>query len=225
MYSPRRKNINQKIINLFLFSSLCLQGVWAPAAVKAKHRQDEQPIDLAHLILALDQHVKTSEELIGEVKRRGVNFKLTPALEKEIRQHGRYLGRQGLDDVIEYARFNYRPDHVDETIELRLGDTSKIDYLGFKATYVKKTGDYYLINIGYPGRDNVELRTRNGCEHALKWGSRGFTLSVTGASPEKVTINLVDKIKYAVTPNSGGSAQGKPMPISPCIPRRQQPQR
>lgn len=47
---------------------------------------------------------------VAMLKEQKVDFQLTPEDEQKIRLHGRYLGKEGLDNLIAAVRDNYRPD-------------------------------------------------------------------------------------------------------------------
>lgn len=66
------------------------------------------PIAKKGLLAALEKKALTSQELIGEINKYGVSFKLTPADEEEIRRAGKYLGKKGLNELVEVVRNNFR---------------------------------------------------------------------------------------------------------------------
>jgi hypothetical protein len=88
--------------------SLLLVVPYTPAY--PQQRQAKPPIEKEGLLKSLRRSALTEKELIQELKSRGVNFQLTtPALENEIRQAGRYLGKRGINNLIAAVRNNYRP--------------------------------------------------------------------------------------------------------------------
>jgi len=77
-------------------------------SIPAHLQQGTDPIDKSGLLAALTFKVLTSEELIAQVRQRGVSFKMKPADENEIRRQGAYLGKNGLDNLIVAVHDNYR---------------------------------------------------------------------------------------------------------------------
>jgi hypothetical protein len=71
-------------------------------------QQAPPPIEKEGLLKALGSHVLSIGKLISEITAYGVAFKITPAIESEIRQEGSYLGKNGLDILIATVRDNYR---------------------------------------------------------------------------------------------------------------------
>ncbi len=71
-------------------------------------QQSAEPIIKEGLLGALRIKALSAKELVDEIKRNGVSFKLTATEEQEIRRVGKYLGRKGLDDLIAAILANYR---------------------------------------------------------------------------------------------------------------------
>jgi hypothetical protein len=67
-------------------------------------QQNTDPIEKTGLLAALEKEALSSKELIDQVKRRGVNFEMDAATEREIRAKGGYLGGKGVDDLITAIR-------------------------------------------------------------------------------------------------------------------------
>ncbi len=70
----------------------------------AAGQQGASPITREGLLGALKTRALSGRELIGEVHTYGVSFELTTADEEQIRHTGKYLGKKGLDDLIEAIR-------------------------------------------------------------------------------------------------------------------------
>lgn len=71
--------------------------------------QQLEPVAKEGLLKSLGRKALSSRELVEQVERRGVTFKLTADDEKEIRLAGKYLEGKGLDALIDAVRQNYRP--------------------------------------------------------------------------------------------------------------------
>lgn len=221
MYLPRRKNICFLISKIFLVALLCLQIMWSATVVNAQH--NKRPLEKIDISDLLEAQGFDKKELIEKVTRQGINFPLTIIDEQNIRLAGTYLKPQELDALIASIRDNYLLAPIKKLIVLRLGKPSQIEHLGFKATYIKKVGNDYLIKIKHPGADEeVELKTHHDCEHIFKWGHREFTLNITGASPAEVNVVLANNTKPS-TPTEGGSTLAylpppeKVIRISDCL--------
>lgn len=90
---------------LALTAGVCLLLSMPPTSV---YTQQRDPIAKEGLLRSLRRKVLVSRELVEQVEQRGVDFHLTSTDEKQIRRAGKYLGRQGLDDLITAVRENYR---------------------------------------------------------------------------------------------------------------------
>lgn len=96
------------ILRLITLSAiLCLQVIVTCEGVYAQ--QTQPPIKKEGLLKSLSRQVLTIEKLTSELNVYGVDFLITPAIEDEIRQEGHYLGKTGLDQVIDAVRNHYRP--------------------------------------------------------------------------------------------------------------------
>lgn len=74
-----------------------------------RQQQVDHPIEKEGLLKALRRRALSEKELIQEITSRGVNFQLTTqAVESEIRQAGRYLGRRRVDNLVAAVRANFR---------------------------------------------------------------------------------------------------------------------
>jgi hypothetical protein len=91
---------------LALFIEVCLVLGMSPDTT---HAQQRDAIAKEGLIKSLNNKVLSSQELIGQIEQRGVDFRLTDKDEQEIRHAGDYLGKKGLDNLITAVRDNYRP--------------------------------------------------------------------------------------------------------------------
>jgi hypothetical protein len=95
-----------KLAITFLLSSLL--AVTHTSGHQQQH-QAKPPIEKEGLLRALRQKALTEKELLQEIKSRGVNFRLaTPSDENDIRRAGSYLGRRGLNNLIDAVRNNFR---------------------------------------------------------------------------------------------------------------------
>jgi tetratricopeptide (TPR) repeat protein len=96
---------NLKTLRLLaLIVGVCLLIAAPPASAQTQH----DPIAKEGLLKALSKKILSSKELVGQVEQRKVSFQLTPADEQEIRSAGKYLGRNGLDNLVAAIRSNYR---------------------------------------------------------------------------------------------------------------------
>jgi hypothetical protein len=77
-------------------------------APQASAQTQHDPIAKEGLLKALSKKILRSKELVELVEQRKVSFQLTPADEQEIRSAGKYLGRNGLDNLVAAIRNNYR---------------------------------------------------------------------------------------------------------------------
>lgn len=93
--------LNKTLLFVSLFLVLSL--------VPDSHAQSNSPIETRGLLTALKSEVLSSSDLIDLVQKRGVSFQLTPAIEKQIRVSGKYLGKKDLDDLVGAVRENHRP--------------------------------------------------------------------------------------------------------------------
>lgn len=84
-------------VSLWLVMSTISSGQQAPSP----------PIAKEGLLKSLGIGALSSEELIRQVQRRGVDFQLTQPIEQEIRNAGKYLSKKGLDDLVAVIRENY----------------------------------------------------------------------------------------------------------------------
>jgi hypothetical protein len=97
--------------------SLLLAVPYTP--VHSQRQQAKPPIENEGLLKSLRRKALSANELIQEIKSRGVSFQLTaPAVENEIRQAGRYLGKRGLDNLIAAVRNNFRPSSQSNSVTL-----------------------------------------------------------------------------------------------------------
>jgi hypothetical protein len=72
--------------------------------------QTKPPIEKEGLLRSLSRKALTSNELIQEIKSRGVSFQLTTVDdENEIRKSATYLRKKGIDNLIAAIRNNFRP--------------------------------------------------------------------------------------------------------------------
>jgi hypothetical protein len=86
---------------------LCLHGIVASERVYAQTALP--PIEKEGFLKALHEHVLLINELKRDLSARGVSFRLTVDIENEIRREGQYLGKTGVDQLIEAVRKNFRP--------------------------------------------------------------------------------------------------------------------
>lgn len=196
MHLPHRVTISFLIAKIFLIALLCPQSMWS-AITTNPQTQDESPLEMRDIIDMIKLRRFNKEEIIQLVSLRGVKSPLAMADEQNMRfaAGGRFSGR-ALDDLIESVHDNYLLRPIKKPITLRPGKPAQIESLGFRATYIKKIGDDHLIRIEPPGAGKeVELKTNQGCEHALKWGHREFTLRITEASLAEINAVLVSNIK------------------------------
>jgi hypothetical protein len=90
-----------------LSAILCLQIVGSCERVYAQ--EAPPPIEEEGFLKALHEKALPIKELTKDVNTRGVAFPLTNAVESEIRREGQYLGKIGIEKLIDAVRSNYRP--------------------------------------------------------------------------------------------------------------------
>jgi hypothetical protein len=109
---PHRLIVLKVIVTTIL--SLMPAVLRTPAYLRQQHVAF--PIEKEGLLKALRRKALTEKELTREITSRGVNFQLTtPAVESEIRQAGRYLGRRGVNNLIATVRDSFRPSSDDKS--------------------------------------------------------------------------------------------------------------
>lgn len=95
-------------LNTFRLVAL-LGGVLLGMTHASGYTQKNEPITREGLLRSLSRKALSSKELIEQIEERGVDFRLTPADEQDIRRAGKYLRGEGLDALIEAVREHYRP--------------------------------------------------------------------------------------------------------------------
>ncbi len=73
------------------------------------YAQSNDPIEKRGLIAALNHQELSSKDLIEQVQKRGVAFRINETDERDIRRVGKYLRKRGLDSLLAAIRDNYRP--------------------------------------------------------------------------------------------------------------------
>jgi hypothetical protein len=123
-------------------------------------QQAPPPIEKEGLLISLRKHALEIDELTNDLKTRGVNFSVTPEIEREIRQAGQYLGAK-IDKLIEAARnndrslfrlrvslFNYTPceQYYDQFAQLLSSKVNRLsDMLQAKGSQCSYTGRLKLV--------------------------------------------------------------------------------
>lgn len=94
-----------KLITLIIVI-ITIQTVIPSQSVQGQ--QSQLPVQKEGLLKSLRKQQLTIESLTDELSLFGVDFQLSPTLEREIRRAGRYLGKTDLDKLISVVRYNYR---------------------------------------------------------------------------------------------------------------------
>ena len=112
-----KRKYASKLVCLFMCVTVCAFGQMLSVATC---QQADQPVTRKILKRSFEAGRKekiSAERYVDLIKRIGVDFLLTPEIEKEIRAEGKYLGTKGLDDLVEAIRNNYRPEPIEPTEE------------------------------------------------------------------------------------------------------------
>lgn len=110
-----KRQYASKLVCLFMCVTVCAFGQMLSVAIC---QQADQPVTRKILKRSFEAGRKEkipAESYVDLIKRIGVDFLLTPRIEKEIRSEGKYLGTKGLDDLVEAIRNNYRPEPIEPT--------------------------------------------------------------------------------------------------------------
>jgi hypothetical protein len=187
-----------------LTAALCLSFLFylQPAPAAGQDKKDDEPLGVYALVDLVHGRKHTTKELIRMAMRRGVKTYLNDDYEGDLRAAGKHLDKAALDELVKALRANFIGADVNEPLVLGLGSTARLPHLGFKATYVRKDGDDYVLEIGHPDNDRVIERTHADCEHTYVWGNnkRKFRLHIDSATPQEVQAVLLHDAKPPSTP-------------------------
>src|SRR5205085_5496354 len=106
MKLPDETQVMRKPFRLIVGLLSLLLMLWLAAGFATTHelgRSQQRPLRKDQLIQALRIGGVSSSEYVARIRARGVDFEMTPAIEKELRAAG------ASSEVIEAIRDNYRP--------------------------------------------------------------------------------------------------------------------
>lgn len=184
--------------------ALCLSFLFYLQPGTAAGQDKEAPVGIDGFMDILRSGGHDKEELIQMVVRRGFRDRLTDTDKKNIRLA---LGDKGLDTLFKALRDNFIYASVKEPLVLKLGVPVRLEHLGFKATFLRTSGDNYVLEVEYPGigARAVEV-THADCEYTYEWGlgspkhRRQFRLHIDSATPQEVQAVLLREVRKASTP-------------------------
>lgn len=92
---------------------ICFLLTVLPIAANGQRQQCTRAFTIEGILSSLRKRVLRKDDLqftVKQVQRCGVTSELTPADEDTIRRLGKYLGKEGIDDLVAAIRKNYRAD-------------------------------------------------------------------------------------------------------------------
>jgi hypothetical protein len=110
--------INRRQILKYSLLLICLTAItYSQQMMVAIGQEHIEPITKDNLVSSIKlgkRERKTVARYIKLINRYGVDFSLTPEIEQEIRREGEYLGKAGIDKLVDAVHSNYRPDEPTE---------------------------------------------------------------------------------------------------------------
>lgn len=220
----------------FVFA-LCLFPALAPPCGATARAQAKRPITKDGLVKAIKLNGFSTQELVEQIRQRGVAFKMTPSIESEMRAAG------SRPEVIEAARQNYRPGgggYTPAPAPVPAGGSplSKNDVLSLlrkktPAATVERSVESRGVNFQISPQDARDIKAAGGTNSLIG----AITAGYVGASPPPVNTgrapvprgadydDLTDQATYAIDANDYARASQllqQAIAINPSLPRSYQ---